>query len=67
MSRKKLKTHSAAKKRFKFTKQKGILHKRPNKSHLLEKKSSSRKRSLRNKVLVPSTKLKEIKKMLNLK
>lgn len=42
----KQKTHSGAKDRFRVTRRGKVLHGRQNKSHLLEKKSSSRKRRL---------------------
>ena len=42
----KAKTHSGAKKRFRVTKTGKVLHKRMNRNHLLEKKSSARKRRL---------------------
>ncbi len=43
----KMKTHSGAKKRFKKTKSGKIKHRRKNRSHILTKKSSKRKRHLR--------------------
>jgi large subunit ribosomal protein L35 len=43
----KQKTHSGAKKRFRVTKNGKVLHGRQNRNHLLEKKSSQRKRRLR--------------------
>lgn len=42
----KQKTHSGAKDRFRVTKTGKVLHRRQNRNHLLEKKSSSRKRRL---------------------
>ena len=42
----KMKTHSGAKKRFKFTGSGKIMHERTNKRHLLEGKSSRRTRRL---------------------
>ncbi|MDK2802593.1 MAG: 50S ribosomal protein L35 [Oscillospiraceae bacterium] len=44
----KLKTHSGAKKRFKMTKNGKIKRAHANKAHILTKKSSKRKRHLRN-------------------
>jgi large subunit ribosomal protein L35 len=40
------KTNSGAKKRFRITKTGKVLHRRMNRNHLLEKKSSARKRRL---------------------
>lgn len=45
----KAKTHSGAKKRFRVTKNGKVLHGRQNRAHLLEKKSSARKRRLAGK------------------
>ncbi len=42
----KQKSHSGAKKRFRVTKNGKVLHRRQNRSHLLEKKSAERKRRL---------------------
>jgi large subunit ribosomal protein L35 len=42
----KQRTHSGAKKRFKVTPTGKVLHRRQNKNHILEKKSSTRKRRL---------------------
>lgn len=42
----KQKSHSGAKKRFRVTRNGKVLHRRMNRSHLLEKKSSRRKRRL---------------------
>ena len=42
----KLKTHKGAKKRFKVTAKKKFLHAKANKSHILTKKASKRKRHL---------------------
>ena len=42
----KLKTHKGAQKRFKVTAKKKVLHKKANKSHILTKKASKRKRHL---------------------
>ena len=42
----KLKTHKGAQKRFKVTAKKKILHAQANKSHILTKKASKRKRHL---------------------
>jgi large subunit ribosomal protein L35 len=42
----KLKTHKGAKKRFKVTAKKKLLHAQANKKHILTKKASKRKRHL---------------------
>ncbi|NIM91229.1 MAG: 50S ribosomal protein L35 [Candidatus Aminicenantes bacterium] len=60
----KLKTHQGAKKRFKVTKKKKILHNKAYKSHILTKKSAKRKRKLRTQKAVSQTDRKTIKKML---
>jgi large subunit ribosomal protein L35 len=60
----KLKTHRGAKKRFKVTGKKKILHSKAYKSHLLTKKSAKRKRTLGKKDLVKSSDQSKIKKML---
>lgn len=43
----KMKTHSGAKKRFSVTKNGKLRHRRSNRAHILTKKSSKRKRQLR--------------------
>ncbi|HOJ26083.1 MAG TPA: 50S ribosomal protein L35 [Candidatus Saccharicenans sp.] len=60
----KLKTNRAAKKRFKITANKKVLHKKANKSHILTKKSSKRIRQLGKKVELSPADLKKVKKML---
>ncbi|HDZ27980.1 MAG TPA: 50S ribosomal protein L35 [Candidatus Aminicenantes bacterium] len=60
----KLKTHRGAKKRFKVTGKKKILHSKAYKSHLLTKKSAKRKRKLGKQALIKSPDRKKIKKML---
>jgi len=42
----KQRTHAGAKKRFRVTRNGKVMHKRMNKNHILEKKSSKRKRPL---------------------
>ena len=42
----KQRTHAGAKKRFRVTRNGKVMHKRMNKNHILEKKSSKRKRRL---------------------
>ena len=48
----KMKSHSGAKKRFKKTANGKVKRKKANKSHLLTKKSSKRKRQLRKSVVI---------------
>ncbi len=60
----KLKTHRGAKKRFKVTGKKKIVHRKAYKSHLLTKKSAKRKRKLGKKALIKSPDRKKIKRML---
>jgi len=60
----KLKTHRGAKKRFKVTAKKKILHSKAYKSHLLTKKSAKRKRALGKKYLIKDSDKSKIKKML---
>ena len=48
----KSKTHSGAKKRFKFTGSGKILRAHANKNHILNKKSRKRKRNLRKRALI---------------
>ena len=60
----KLKTHKGAKKRFRVTAKKKILHSKAYKSHILTKKSARRKRTLGKKELIKTSDRKNIKKML---
>ncbi|HNT33203.1 MAG TPA: 50S ribosomal protein L35 [Candidatus Aminicenantes bacterium] len=60
----KLKTHRGAKKRFKVTATKKILHKKANKSHILTKKKSNRKRNLGQVALVDKTNRRAVKDMM---
>lgn len=60
----KLKTHSGAKKRFKFTKNGRIKRDKANRSHILTKKSTKRKRNLRKTAYVGKSDEKEIKALL---
>lgn len=61
----KQKTHSGAKDRFRVTKNGKVLHKRMNKNHILEKKSSQRKRRLSRVGQLGDGDAKQIKKLLN--
>ena len=60
----KMKTHSGAKKRFKVTGTGKILRRRAMKSHLLEKKSSKRRRSFRKDTPLAKSDVKAVKKLL---
>jgi large subunit ribosomal protein L35 len=60
----KLKTHKGAKKRFKVTGKKKVLHNKANKSHILTKKSAKRKRNLGKKDLISKADRGRIKDML---
>lgn len=57
----KLKTHSGAKKRFKLTKNGKVKRAHAFKSHILNKKSTKRKRKLRKAGYADKTNLKAIK------
>jgi large subunit ribosomal protein L35 len=61
----KFKVRKAAKKRYKQISNKKFIRKKAFKSHILEKKSSKRKRNLSKLLLVSANDLKAIKKMLN--
>ncbi|HSV97694.1 MAG TPA: 50S ribosomal protein L35 [Spirochaetota bacterium] len=60
----KMKTNSGAKKRFKVTKNGKVKRANGNRSHLLEAKSSKRKRQLRSPSLVHETELDRVRRML---
>lgn len=60
----KQKTHSGASKRFRITKKGKVLNNKAYKSHLLTKKSKSRKRNLRQKGIISKKEEHKIKKML---
>ncbi len=62
----KQKTHSGAKKRFRVTRTGKVLSKQRNRSHLLEKKSSRRKRRLAGLDELGKPGSKHVKKLLNL-
>jgi large subunit ribosomal protein L35 len=61
----KQKTHSGAKDRFRVTKNGKVLHKKMNKNHILEKKSSDRKRRLGRDGELTGGDKKKIVKLLN--
>ena len=60
----KLKTHSGAKKRFKFTKNGKVLRAHANKSHILNKKTTKRKRGLRKSTVMDKTNVLAIKRLM---
>lgn len=60
----KMKTKSAAKKRFKVTGTGRIKRKHAYKSHILTKKSVKRKRNLRHATIVEPANMKAVKEML---
>lgn len=60
----KQKTHSGATARFRITKRGKVLHRRMNRGHLLEKKSSARKRRLRRDAEVGGADASQVRKLL---
>lgn len=60
----KLKTHSGAKKRFKVTKTGKVKRAHAFRSHILNKKSTKRKRGLRKAAYADSTNIAAIKKLV---
>ncbi len=60
----KFKTHSGAKKRFKITKGGKIKRSHAFRSHILNKKSTKRKRGLRKEAYVDATNVSSLKKLI---
>ena len=60
----KIKTHSGAKKRFKLTKNGLVKRGHAYKSHILNKKTTKRKRNLRKVVVADVTNVAKVKKMM---
>ena len=60
----KIKTHSGAKKRFKLSKNGKPIRAHANKSHILTKKSTKRKRNLPTPPVAHTTNVKQIKKLI---
>lgn len=60
----KLKTHSGAKKRFKISATGKVMRAHANKTHILTKKSTKRKRVLRQTVAANVTNVAKVKRML---
>ena len=61
----KQKTHSGAKKRFRVTRNGKVMSRQKNRAHLLEHKSSRRKRRLYGETEIAAPDAKKIKKLLN--
>jgi large subunit ribosomal protein L35 len=61
----KQKTHSGAKKRYRVTKSGKVLVRQKNRAHILEKKSSSRKRRLAGDIVLTGGNAKKAKRLLN--
>lgn len=60
----KIKTHSGAKKRFKLTKTGKVVRAKAFKSHILNKKTTKRKRNLRKTTLVDKTNVAQVKRLI---
>jgi len=60
----KIKTHSGAKKRFKLSKNGKVIRAHANKSHILNKKNTKRKRGLRKTVVADVTNTAQIKRLI---
>ena len=60
----KIKTHSGAKKRFKLTKNGNVKRAHAFKSHILNKKTTKRKRNLRKSIVADVTNTATIKKLI---
>jgi large subunit ribosomal protein L35 len=60
----KQKTHSAAKKRFRVTKNGKVMVKQKNRAHILEKKSARRKRRLAGDTVLSGADAKRAKRLL---
>ena len=61
----KQKTHSGAKKRFRVTRNGKVMTKQKNRAHILEKKSSRRKRRLKGDTTLAAPDAKRVKRLLN--
>ncbi|HKJ55643.1 MAG TPA: 50S ribosomal protein L35 [Nitriliruptoraceae bacterium] len=61
----KQKTHSGTKKRFRVTKNGKVMAKQKNRAHILEKKSSGRKRRLAGQTEIAPADAKRVKRLLN--
>ncbi|MGO8684600.1 MAG: 50S ribosomal protein L35 [Thermoleophilia bacterium] len=63
----KMKTHSASKKRFRLTSTGKLMRRKAFRTHLLERKTSKRKRGFRKYDLVAPGDAKNVKRLLGLK
>lgn len=59
------KTHSGAKKRFRVTRNGKIVRRRQNRNHILEKKTSKRKRRLAQSATLHGGDARQVKQLLN--
>ncbi|MBQ6830751.1 MAG: 50S ribosomal protein L35 [Clostridia bacterium] len=60
----KIKTHSGAKKRFKLTKTGKVVRAHAYKSHILNKKTTKRKRNLRKTTIADVTNVYQVKRLI---
>ncbi len=60
----KIKTHSGAKKRFKLSKGGKVLRAHAYKSHILNKKTTKRKRNLRKTTVADKTNVAQVKRLI---
>ena len=60
----KIKTHSGAKKRFKVSKNGKVIRAHANKRHILNKKTTKRKRVLRQTAVADATNTKHMKRLI---
>ena len=60
----KIKTHSGAKKRFKLSKNGKVIRAHANKSHILNKKTTKRKRGLRQTTVADKTNVRQVKRLV---
>ena len=60
----KIKTHSGAKKRFKLSKNGKVIRAHANKSHILNKKTTKRKRALRQTTVTDKTNTAQMKRLI---
>ncbi|MBQ6626617.1 MAG: 50S ribosomal protein L35 [Ruminococcus sp.] len=60
----KIKTHSGAKKRFKLTKNGKVIRAHANKRHILNKKTTKRKRGLRQNAVTDKTNVAQVKRLI---
>ena len=60
----KIKTHSGAKKRFKISKNGKVMRAHANKRHILNKKTTKRKRGLRKNAVTDKTNVAQLKRLI---